>query len=428
MPDQSIVCPKCGTKIQLTDALRHQVEEELRSKLGQEFSKKEKTLSEELEKKEQSLMHREARLKRGEKALDEKVEEEIKGRLEELSKKAQKEAEEKVTIELKERDERLEENKKALEKYRENELELRKKAREFEAKTKEIDLEVERKVDDRGKAIEEKVRSAEAEKWGAKLKTKDEELARIRKQVERAGQAGLSGELAGEVAEITLEERLRQAFEEDQVEPIGRGKIGADILQSVESGGSILWESKTHYTSWSKEWVTKLKRDRDETKASVGVLVSTIGPEGKGVQAPTMVDGIVLAPPWMAVAVASLLRPQLKEIARQRRLFGKQETLQAEVYAWVTSQEFQRGIAAIGENLQRLEREVARAKVNHAKWYKHMEVEVGRTVRSLAEFYGSARGQARLPDLPVFALLPADGESGEEPTESESKDKGETEK
>ena len=96
MPDQSIVCPKCGTKIQLTDALRHQVEEELRSKIGQEFSRKEKTLSEEIEKKEQSLQQREARLKRGEKTLDEKVEEGIKERLEELTKKATREAEEKV--------------------------------------------------------------------------------------------------------------------------------------------------------------------------------------------------------------------------------------------------------------------------------------------------------------------------------------------
>lgn len=236
--------------------------------------------------------------------------------------------------------------------FQKSELEFRKRSRELDEKEKAMELEMARMLEGERKVVEEKVRTEESERWEDKLRVKDEELTRVKKALDHAQRVGASGELMGEVAERTLEERLREAFDEDGIEPIGRGKAGADVLHSVAGGGSILWESKDRYPSWSKDWVPKLIRDRDEAKASIGILVSTIGPDGKPLRAPQFNDGVVLAPPWAAVGVASLLRPQLAEMARQRRLYDKQETLQAAVYAWVTSQEFQRGIGAIVDNLR----------------------------------------------------------------------------
>ena len=119
-----------------------------------------------------------------------------------------------------------------------------------------------------------------------------------------------------------------------------------------------------------------------------------------------------------------MLRPHLQELARQRRLYSKQESLQAAVYAWVTSQDFQRGVAAILENLRRMELRVSRAKVNVAKWFRHMGEDVELTMRSVGEFYGSARSHAKLPDLPALALNPGDAEDddgvddADDPTDS----------
>ncbi|MDG6969729.1 MAG: DUF2130 domain-containing protein [Nitrososphaerota archaeon] len=411
MPDQSIDCPKCGAKIQLTEALRHQVEEQVREKFEQQYSKKEEAMSSELKKKQQALELRESRIKRSEQSIDERVKKGVGDQLVKMQESAKKEAEEKVAVDLKDKQNQLTELSKEVAKYRDTELRLRKETRALEDRQKTMDLEVERKIDEERKKVDAKARSEESQKWEEKLQAKEEELSRIKKDLERAGKVGDSGELAGEAAERTLEERLRETFEEDEIQPIGRGKAGADVLHTVKLGGSILWESKASYQTWSKEWILKLKRDRDDAKATVAVLVTTVAPEGQNLQAPTFLDGVILTPPWLAVGVASLLRPQLLELARQRRLYDKKESLQAEVFAWVTSQEFQRGITAIAQNLLKLQHEITRAKVNHAKWFKHMEVETERTLISLGEFYGTAKGQARLPDLPVLALNPGDGGS-----------------
>ena len=152
----------------------------------------------------------------------------------------------------------------------------------------------------------------------------------------------------------------------------------------------------------------------------MGVLVTTVGPDGKPLRGPAQEDGVVITPPWAVIGVACMLRPHLMELARQRRLYAKKETLQAGVYEWVTSQDFQRGITAILGSLQRMEARVGRAKVNITKWFRHMGDDVDQTIRSVPEFYGSARSHARLPDLPLLALNPgvAEDETREdEPSE-----------
>jgi hypothetical protein len=224
----------------------------------------------------------------------------------------------------------------------------------------------------------------------------------------------------GEVAEQTLEERLRVAFPDDVFEAIGRGKRGGDLLQRAETGGSILWESKDGYSSWSNDWIPKLKRDRDEAKASIGILVTTVGPGSRPVPTPTVEDGVVLTSPGIVVGVASLLRPQFAELVRQRRLYEKKDTIQAAVYSWVTSQDFQRGVAAVVENLQRLQERVTSAKASQVRWFKRMSEDVDHTMVAIGEFYGSAQSHARLPDLSILALDGTAPEEGAPPGEHDS--------
>jgi hypothetical protein len=402
--DQLVECPKCGHKFPLANVLRHGIEEEVREEFDRRYAEKEKSLRLGLSKKEKDIAKRERELKEAKETLDERVEAEVKVERERLKEKALKEAEEELSSRFKDQEEKLQRVQAKLKEAQENELEARKLREEAEEAKREVELTVKRRLEEERGQVREKVVAEEAEKWVAQVKAKEEEIARIKKDLERAQRVGVSGELAGEVAEKTLEERLRSTFDEDRIEPIGRGKEGADVLQTVQGGGSLLWESKDRYPNWSKEWIPKLKRDRDEAKASVGILVSTIGPDGKLLRGPSHEEGVVITPPWAVIGVASMLRPHLQELARQRRLYAKQETLQAAVYAWVTSQDFQRGVAAILENLGRMQTRVNRAKANVSKWFRHMGDDVDETVRSVAEFYGSARSHARLPDLPALAL------------------------
>ena len=414
MPEQSIVCPSCGEKFPLTDLLRTQIEEQLRTKLGTEFSKKEQAFKIEAEKRDRELQRKERALKEEERALEEKVEEGVKDRLQEIRAKAKKDALEEVSSEMKERDQRLEALEGKLEAARKTERELRHRTKELDDRAKEMDLEVERKLETRQKEVEEKVRAEEAEKSVEKLATKDEELRRLRDALDRAQRVGVSGELSGEVAEKTLEERLLSTFREDKVVPIPRGEPGADVEQKLGGGGSILWESKDHYPKWQKIWVTKLVKDRDEAGASVGILVTHVGPENKTLRGLMLHEGVVLTPPSLVIGVASLLRPQVEELARQRRLYDKKETLQEAVYAWATSDDFKKRATAIAKGLKELQEQVAGARKNVGKWFTNMERAVERTERSITEFYSTARSHATLPDLKVLELTSGSGSDGTE--------------
>jgi len=409
--------------------MRHGIEDEVRKEFEKKFTARQKALSGELAQRTKELERKEKELEGARETIDKEVEERVKAQQEKLKKKARAEIEDEFSGELKAQGERLE---KALAKLKEaqgREADLLTQKAELEDQKRELGLQVQRIVDQKRKEFEEIVRAQETEKWEGQLRVKDEELDRMKKALDQAQRVGTSGELMGEMAEKTLEDRLKRAFPDDKFEPVGRVKRGADVLQTVQGGGSILWESKDGYSSWSNDWIPKLKRDRDAEKASVGILVTTIGPGGKAVRTPTFDDGVVLAPPGIATGVASLLRPQVTEVARQRRLYDKQESLQAAVYTWVTSQDFQRGVAAIVENLYRLENRVSRAKANNAKWFRHMAEDVDLTIASVGEFYGSARSHARLPDLKALALNPGESsDSDDKDEEDESGTSGSTER
>ncbi|MDA9902601.1 DUF2130 domain-containing protein [Gammaproteobacteria bacterium] len=90
-------------------------------------------------------------------------------------------------------------------------------------------------------------------------------------------------ELAGEVAELRLEQQIRGRFPTDKIEPIIKGAPGADIIQSVSINNGrnvarIVLESKTGYKSFQSKWITKLSKDMNEHEGNIGILVTDILP------------------------------------------------------------------------------------------------------------------------------------------------------
>ncbi|EQD50925.1 hypothetical protein B1A_13286, partial [mine drainage metagenome] len=275
------------------------------------------------------------KLKVSERRVTERAEKLAQERLDELvpklNERLKREFAEQNKNELDELRNRLQARDERLKLFEKRERDFIVKEEKLAERERRLELDAKKAVDRERELLVDKVRGEETEKWEGQLREKQTELDRVQQALERAQKAGASGELGGEVAERTLIERLTEAFAEDQISSIGRGKHGADVLQSVERGGTILWESKDRYENWSNEWIPKLKRDRDEGKASVGVLVTTVGPGSAPLRVPTYEDGVVLTPPGLVVGVASLLRPMLGEIVRQRRLYDKQESLQEAV-------------------------------------------------------------------------------------------------
>ena len=241
MTEQTIVCPKCGTEIPLSSALTQQIEERLRQGLEAE-----------------------------------------------IRQQAREAAEQALTAEMTDLREQVAERSKLLEEARAQELDLRKRQRDLEDKARMLELETARRVDEERQKIEQATSARLADEYRFKELEKDKQLSDLRKEIEdlrRKAEQG-SQQTQGEVAELELEQILAATFPHDQIEPIGKGIRGADVLQKIHTPtghycGSILWESK-NTRSWGADWIVKLKDDQREKKADLAVLASVVLPKSTG--------------------------------------------------------------------------------------------------------------------------------------------------
>ena len=212
---------------------------------------------------------------------------------------------------LKARDEKLAEAQKA-------QAELIRKQRELDDAKRELELTVEKRVQD---GLTEVRASAKREaEDGLKLKVmeKDQTIASMQQKIEELKQKAEQGsqQLQGEVQELELENLLRVKFPFDSIEPVAKGEFGGDVLQRVVSQtgqqcGSILWESK-RTKNWSDGWLTKLREDQRTAKAEISVLVSQVLP--KFVEAFDVIDGVWVTSPRAALPVATVLRHTLLQV------------------------------------------------------------------------------------------------------------------
>ena len=241
MPEQVIICPHCNKEIPLTEAISHQIKEELRREFDVALKKKDLELAE----KEKSLAQR----------LKEK-EEEFAGRIKlettRLEKEAKQRAEQAIAVELKDLQAQVTEKERKLLEAQKAELEFRKQRRDLEEKQKNVELEMSRKLDQEKTKIRQEALESLSEEHRLKDLEKDKKIGDMLKQIDdlkRKAEQG-SQQLQGEVLELELEEILKANFPFDQIEPVAKGKRGADLLQRVHnpSGqycGTIIWELKS---------------------------------------------------------------------------------------------------------------------------------------------------------------------------------------
>lgn len=339
----TIICPHCKTEIEITQALTHQIEEQILAKQKEQFEQELGEMKEKLEEAEKT----ELLLRKEKNKLDE----------------------ERRTFEL--------EKQRQLDAEREN---IRQKTLEEAAESQRLKIkEYEKKLEDMAKAVEEAQRKA----------------------------VQGSQQLQGEVQELDLEEMLKKEFPGDTIEPIGKGVLGADIRQIVRSPrgmdcGHILWESK-RTKAWSDGWLTKLKEDMRNDKAHIPAIVSEALPDeikaGLGLK-----DGVWIAGPKLAISLAMLLRGRLLDAARQKMIAQNQQTKAESLYSYVTSHEFAQQVEGMIETYRDMEAQIARERVAFEKSWKQRSAQVARLLSGVAGIYGSMQGIAG-PALPPIRNL-----------------------
>ena len=422
MPKKSslkIVCPHCSKNIILDEALTQSLEEEITKKLEKEHSSEIIKVKAEIAKKDNELRSVKS-------SIEEQINTAVKEEKEKIQKEAIKKAEESISKDLKDLKEQIKEKSEKLDEAEKQELKLRKEKRELEEAKKKFQIEVERKLDDERKKIFEEASKKSEEEHNLKDKEKQKQIDDLRTQIgelKRKAEQG-SQKLQGEVLEKELEQVLREQFVQDEIEPISSGVSGADILQKVCSRagkicGTILIESK-NAKNWSNTWLQKLKKDQREAKADMGVIITTVLPEG--VSSFDCQEGIIIVHFNHAIPVILLLRNQLFEIARTKSFnTGKNEKMEA-LYNYLTGTEFRQKVESVVEAFAHMMDDLQKEKRAMTKIWSKREKQIEQAFYGIAGMYGGMQGivGTSLPEIkglnmPEFLLEHDDKSTNDEP-------------
>ena len=276
------------------------------------------------------------------------------------------------------------------------ELALRQEKTALEARARELDLEVARKLDAAKLELEQGIRKSAAEEQELKLKEKEKQIADLRAALDDAKRRSELGsqELQGEVLELDIQAAMERQFPMDLIEPVLKGARGADIQQRVRNErlddcGLILWETK-NAKHFAPAWIDKLKQDQRAAGAATAVLVSAALPEG--MEGFGRIDGVWVAgrKAWPALAVA--LREQLIQVAHARAASeGKHEKMEL-LYQYLAGDEFRQRVEAIVEAFGALQGQVQRERRAMERHWAEREKQLQRVIASTSGMYGALQG------------------------------------
>lgn len=371
--DNKFKCKKCGAEIEVTEAIRHEIEESLIRSIE---SKHKDELEEVVKKTEEKA------------AL--KAQQAIENQLKDLRKENEEERERNKELNKKIGD-LLEELRGLRRKDQDRDTEMKKKIMDMEEK---IRLEVSKSADEKSN-----LKVAELEK-----KLTDTEKALIAAQNKtRQG----SQQLQGEVLELDLEERLKNTFNNDEIEPVGKGVSGADVIQKVKNNqgriaGIILWETKR--AKWSPSWLPKLREDARKANASVAVLLSEALP--KEISSFEFTDGVLVTSYSYAMPLVVMLRRQLMQLAAAKSAaVNKDQTLE-KLYNFFQSDAFRHRFEAYVEGVVEMQQNLESEKRSITTIWKKREGQINKSLDNLTGLYGDLQGimGKSLPDIKLLSL------------------------
>lgn len=401
MTEPIITCPNCKSEIKLNESLAAPLLEATRKQFQQQMAEKDRNIAE----RESAIKKQHEDLLKAREAIDEQVSEKLKTERAAIAIEEAKKARlllgadlELKSKELADLQEVLQENDRKLAEAQKAQAEVLKMQRDLADAKREMDLTIEKQVQESLVAVRDKAKQEAESELKLKVLEKEHTISSMQKQIEdlkRKAEQG-SPQLRGEVQELQIEATLREAFPRDSIEPVPKGVFGGDALQRVFSDGSkccgaILWESK-RTKSWADGWLAKLRNDQRTAKAEFAVIVSHSLP--KGLDTFDHIDGVWVTCPNLMVPVAIALRHSLIELAHARQAGEGQQTKMELVYQYLTGPRFRHRVQAIVEKFSDMQQDLEKErKTMNRLWAKRAE-QIRCVIESTAGMYGDLQGIA----------------------------------
>ncbi len=393
-----IICPNCGTAIDVNDILAHQLEEQIKQKYQAQLS----VQRDEFSKKQRDLLADkeafEAKKLRENELFQEKVDVKIKQEKALIEQKLkqqlvleQQDQFQLLQKELNEKSEQIKElnlTKAEIEKLKREKSEL-KEAIEAESQLKLNQLILEEK---------EKIRKIEEDKNELRVKEllkQLEDQKKLTEEMKRKQEQG-SMQLQGEVQELAIEEWLAAQFPLDTIDEIKKGARGGDCIQTVhtrqqQNCGTIYYESK-RTKDFQPSWIEKFKADIREKSADIGVLVTDVLPSDMARMG--LKDGIWICTFEEFKGLCTVLRETLirlnTSLVSQENKGDKMHLL----YDFLTSNTFRMQVEAIVEGFSQMKADLETEKRSMQRIWKQREKQIEKVIVNTIDMYGSVRGIA----------------------------------
>ena len=405
MTDPLISCPNCAVEIRLTESLAAPLIAATRQQFEQQLMQKDA----EIAKREQSVVEKEGQLAQAQRKLQEQVASQVTAQLKTermrvIEEEARK-AKQLVAVELEAKGRELAELNEVLKARNEKlaeaqraQAEIIKKQRELDDAKRELELSIEKRVQEGLAEVRSQAKREAEENLKLKVLEKDHTIAAMQQKIEELKQKAEQGsqQLQGEVQELELENILRAKFPSDSIEPVAKGEFGGDVLQRVMSqagqhSGAILWETK-RTKNWSDGWLIKLREDQRSAKAEVCVLVSQALP--KGMETFDVIDGVWVTSPRAALPVAAILRHTLLQVTLARQVSEGQQTKTEMIYQYLTGPRFRQRVEAIVEAFTTMQEDLDKERKAIMRQWAKREEQIARVMGATVGMYGDLQGIA----------------------------------
>ncbi|GGI27147.1 hypothetical protein GCM10008119_26200 [Pedobacter mendelii] len=288
---------------------------------------------------------------------------------------------------------------------REKELQFLKREEGLLLKEQEMELSMQRKMQEQRNELVEQIRKQEAEKNSIKDTEHQMRMREVEKQLDdqkklvdemkRKAEQG-SMQLQGEVQELILEELLRSNFPFDLIEEVGKGVRGADCVQVVRNNfgqecGKIIYESK-RTKDFGGDWIEKLKKDMRSMGVDVAVIVSQCYP--KGMDCFGQKDGVWICSFEEVNAVAYVLRDGILRLSSAMKSQENRGDKMHMLYDYLTGAEFSEQWKAIREGFMSMKLSIQRERDAMERLWKAREKQLEKVLLNATHIRGSIEGIA----------------------------------
>lgn len=399
-----IKCPKCGEEIDIENLILTGSKEVVDKELARQKSEFEKELKKYKsdyqklqdkyeEEKEKAIEELISNQKKEQKLREEKIKKDVIAEQEEAYKTLEKE--------LQEKSEQL----KDLNKLKAEKSRLEREKSELK---EQIAAEAEKEFNQKLAEEKQKLQKSAEEKYELEIATLQKQLQdqkMLTEEMKKRQEQG-SMQMQGEIQELAIEKYLTENFKYDEIQEVGKGDMGADSIQIVntpqkQNCGTIYYESKRTKT-FKEEWINKFKNDIQIKGADIGVLVTAIYP--KGMTRMGFKDGVYICTYEEFKALSHILRENIIKLSEMKSLQENRHEKSALLYNYLTSTEFRFQFETIVNAFVGMQTDLEAEKRAMNKIWKKREKEIMNVISATTDMYGSIQGISGNAIKPVTAL------------------------